>query len=202
MGRGSWARLAPKYRRRRLAAGAVALCLLALLAALVFWLAGGREQMEELLYPREYSQYVEKYSAQYGVDPLLVYAVIYNESRFRPDAQSEVGARGLMQMMEDAFEWTKYRLEPESDAVYDDMYDPETNIRYGTYMLSLLLEEFGTVDNALCAYHAGWGSVKNWLADPAYSSDGVHVETIPFADTRTYVERVNKTLQIYQRLYG
>ena len=199
MGRGSWARLAPKYRRRRLAAGAVVLCLL---AALVFWLAGGREQVEELLYPREYSQYVEKYSAQYGVDPLLVYAVIYNESRFRPDAQSEVGARGLMQMMEDAFEWTKYRLEPESDAVYDDMYDPETNIRYGTYMLSLLLEEFGTVDNALCAYHAGWGSVKNWLADPAYSSDGVHVETIPFADTRTYVERVNKTLQIYQRLYG
>ena len=44
--------------------------------------------------------------------------------------------------------------------------------------------------------------MKNWLADPAYSSDGVHVETIPFADTRTYVERVNKTLQIYQRLYG
>ena len=180
----------------------LAVPLLSLLAALVFWLAGGREQVEELLYPREYSQYVEKYSAQYGVDPLLVYAVIYNESRFRPDAQSEVGARGLMQMMEDAFEWTKYRLEPESDAVYDDMYDPETNIRYGTYMLSLLLEEFGTVDNALCAYHAGWGSVKNWLADPAYSSDGVHVETIPFADTRTYVERVNKTLQIYQRLYG
>ena len=69
-------------------------------------------------------------------------------------------------------------------------------------MLSLLLEEFGTVDNALCAYHAGWGSVKNWLSDPEYSSDGVHVENIPFADTRTYVERVNETLEIYRRLYS
>lgn len=201
MGRG-WAALAPKYRRRRILTGVLAIVLIFLLLALIFWVCGGRDRVQSALYPREYSQYVEKYSGEYGVDPMLVYAVIYNESRFRPDAVSNVGARGLMQMMEDAFDWTKYRLEPDASTVYDDMFDPETNIRYGTYMLSLLLEEFGTVDNALCAYHAGWGSVKNWLSDPEYSSDGVHVENIPFADTRTYVERVNETLEIYRRLYS
>ena len=201
MGRG-WAALAPKYRRRRILTGVLAIVLVFLLLALIFWVCGGRDRVQSALYPREYSQYVEKYSGEYGVDPMLVYAVIYNESRFRPDAVSNVGARGLMQMMEDAFDWTKYRLEPDASTVYDDMFDPETNIRYGTYMLSLLLEEFGTVDNALCAYHAGWGSVKKWLSDPEYSSDGVHVENIPFADTRTYVERVNETLEIYRRLYS
>ena len=201
MGRG-WASLAPKYRRRRIVAGGVAVLLVLLLAALLFWTLGGRDRVQSAVYPRQYSQYVEKYSEEYGVDPLLVYAVIYNESRFRPDAVSHVGARGLMQLMEEAFQWTHSRLEPEADTVYDDMFDPETNIRYGTYMLSLLLEEFGTTDNALCAYHAGWGSVKQWLADPEYSPDGVHVENIPFGDTRTYVERVNETLEIYQRLYG
>ena len=57
------------------------------------------------------------------------------------------------------------------------------------------------VRNTLCAYHAGWGSVKSWLADPQYAPDGRQVEQIPFADTRDYVQKVERAMEIYRRLY-
>ena len=69
-------------------------------------------------------------------------------------------------------------------------------------MLRLLLDEFGTERNALAAYPAGWGSVKQWLQDPEYAPDGEHVTHIPFEDTRAYVDKVEKTREIYRRLYG
>lgn len=194
-------RASPRAQRAQQTTAAV-LAALGLLLVAFLLLRGTGKQLETKAYPLEYGEFVEKYSAEYGVDPWLVYSVIYNESRFQPDALSNVGARGLMQMMEASFDWTKNRLEPDSATVYDAMYDPETNIRYGTYMLSLLLEEFGTVNNALCAYHAGWGSVKGWLDDPENAPDGENVTNIPFADTRSYVEKVNKTMEKYRKLYS
>ena len=88
------------------------------------------------------------------------------------------------------------------DISYDDLYDPELNIQYGTYILSLLLEEFKTQDTAVAAYHAGWGNVKNWLADPERSANGVDIDSIPIADTDAYVKKVGRTKQIYDKLYG
>lgn len=83
---------------------------------------------------------------------------IRTESSFNPEATSSIGARGLMQLTEETFDWVKSRLEPQSDTTYDAMYEPEKNIEYGTYLLHALTEQFGSVNNALCAYHAGWGS--------------------------------------------
>lgn len=151
-------------------------------------------------YPRHYAEFVTRYSAEFGVEESLLYAVIRTESSFRPDATSSIGARGLMQLTEETFDWVKSRLEPEAETSYEEMYDPETNIRYGACLLSLLLQEFGSVSNALCAYHAGWGNAKQWLADPAYASDG-RIHTIPFRDTAFYVHKVEKTADIYARLY-
>lgn len=152
-------------------------------------------------HPLEYRSYVEKYAAQNRLDKYLVYAVIKTESGFNPSAESNVGARGLMQIMEDTFEWVKYKSDDE-DAVYYDMYDAETNIKYGCMLLGYLMDEFGNVEAAAAAYHAGRGNVNSWLADKRYSSDGVHLETIPISDTAHYVDKIKKAMSTYVKLYG
>ena len=151
------------------------------------------------LYPHKYADAVEKYSAQYGVDEDLVYAVIRTESSFDPDATSDVGARGLMQIMPDTLDWLCYRMG--EDVPFDALSEPDTAIRYGTYFLHLLLDEFGDERTALAAYHAGRGSVLKWLDDPACSSDGKTLEHIPYPDTAHYVAKVERAKEIYQSLY-
>lgn len=152
-------------------------------------------------HPLKYTAYVERYASEYGIQPTLVYAVIKTESGFRADAVSNVGARGLMQIMEDTFDWIKFRLGDEETEYYD-MYDPETNIRYGCYLLGFLLDEFGQTDVAMAAYHAGRGNVNDWLSDKRYSSDGIHLDVIPIADTAHYVNKINKAMDNYVRLYN
>ena len=148
----------------------------------------------------DYKGYVEKYSKEYNVDKYLVYAVIKTESSFKPDALSNAGARGLMQIMEDTFDWIKYRM-GDTEAAYFDMYDPEINIKYGCWFLGYLSEEFGNVDAVAAAYHAGRGKVNEWLADEKYSKDGVHLDVIPISDTAHYVSKINKAKDIYVKLY-
>ena len=154
------------------------------------------------LYPLAYSEYVEQYAEEYQMDKHFIYAVIYSESRFRPDAVSKVGASGLMQLMPDSFDWIKSRLKDQRELSYDpDVFDPEINIQYGTYMLSLLLEEFENRDVAVMAYHAGRGNVGKWLKNSKYSSDGKTIHTIPYEDTQDYVNSVNKAYKMYTKLY-
>lgn len=152
-------------------------------------------------YPLKYQTYVEKYAAQNNLNKYLVYAVIKTESGFDPRAESNVGARGLMQIMEDTFEWIKFRSDDE-DAVYNDMYDAETNIRYGCMLLGYLTEEFGNVETVAAAYHAGRGNVNNWLEDKRYSSDGVHLDNIPISDTAHYVDKITRAMDKYIKLYS
>lgn len=123
---------------------------------------------------------MEKYAEEYQMDPYFIYAVIYAESRFDPDAVSHMGASGLMQLMPDSFDWIKSRLKDERKLSYEeDIFDPEINIQYGTYMLSLLLEEFGDRDVTVMAYHAGLRKrqqmagkskiLRRWKNDPSDS---------------------------------
>ncbi len=152
-------------------------------------------------YPLKYEEYVERYSTEYNVDKYFVYAVIRTESGFKPDAVSNVGARGLMQIMEDTFEWVKFRMGDE-DAVYYDMFNAEKNIQYGSWLLAYLYDEFGSVEVAAAAYHAGRGNVNKWLQDERYSSDGVHLDKIPIGDTEHYVSKITKAMDIYVRKYS
>ena len=173
-----------------------------LLAAGVLAVRWGLGLYYHAAYPLAYTALIDSACDQKGLDPALVYAVVRTESGFDPDAQSPVGARGLMQLMPDAYDWVRMRRgEPAEGADYEDLYDPAVCVDYGTDMLRLLLAEFGSVRNTLCAYHAGWGSVKSWLADPQYAPDGRQVEQIPFADTRDYVQKVERAMEIYRRLY-
>lgn len=183
----------------RRARRAVLVRLFVLLLAVVLIFAAIRTAATTL-YPKKYSDYVEQYCVQYKVPRDLVYSVIKNESNFRPNAVSSIGARGLMQITDETFEWAKWRMKDE-DTEYQDLFDPETNIKYGTYILSMLLDEFKSYETALAAYHAGWGSVKRWLSDDKFSSDGQNIDAIPFLDTAKYVPKVMKTCEIYNKIY-
>lgn len=152
-------------------------------------------------YPIKYQQLVEKYAAENKVDKTLIYAVIKTESNFDSEAVSNVGARGLMQIMDDTFQWIRFRLGDSEDLDYDAMFDPEQNIRYGSYLIGYLLEYFGSMDLAICAYHAGVGSVDSWLENPQYSTDGKTLDTVPATDTRHYLNKIKDALYNYQTLY-
>lgn len=152
-------------------------------------------------YPLAYRGEVLAQAAAQGVEPALVFAVIRSESGFNPGAVSEVDARGLMQITQETFEWAQYRIKETEPLHFDDLFDSGLNIRYGTAILALLLEEFGSERNTLCAYHAGWGTAKRWLQDPACSPDGSNITFIPSGATGGYVRKVLETKAVYERLY-
>lgn len=160
-----------------------------------------QHQYKLLSHPLEYSEFVERYSDEYGVDKYLVYAIIKTESSFDENAVSNVGARGLMQIMEDTFDWVKFRLGDEAQ-VYDDMFTAEENIRYGAYLIDYLYEKFGNFECAVAAYHAGAGSVDSWLKNPEYSADGKTLDVIPINDTSHYLKKIISAYKIYNELYN
>ncbi len=153
-------------------------------------------------HPLEYTEYVEASAEEFGLDSYLLYAVIKTESSFDPSAVSGVGARGLMQIMEETFDWIQFRLGEEGLTVYDDMFDPKLNIRYGAYLMSYLLEKFGDVREAAAAYHSGAGRVSEWLSDKAYSSDGKRLNTIPSDSAEHYVNKIENAYRNYRELYA
>lgn len=189
-----------KRKKKRRSALAVNLLLILIIAAAVIYCMPKMEK--NVFYPINYSEYVEKYAAESGIDKYYIYAVIKTESGFDPQAESEVGARGLMQVMEDSYEWVKYRMGYENDGTdYDDMYDPETNIRYGTYLLKLLMDEYGRKDTAAAAYHTGRGNVNKWLRDSSCSRDGIVLDNMPSSATSHYVHKVMTAYDGYINLY-
>lgn len=190
----------PKYQKKKKHTGGLVVVWVLILAAVAGIGYFGYQYYIRLTHPIGYDSYVEKYSAEYGIDKYLVYAVIKTESSYDPKAVSNVGARGLMQIMEETFDWIKFRMGDE-ETEYSDMFDPEKNIRYGCFLLGFLYEEFGNIDAAMSAYHAGRGAVNSWLSDSRYSRDGVHLDKIPIRDTAHYVDKINSAMQTYIRLY-
>ena len=145
---------------------------------------------------------IETYAAQYNLQPAFVTAIIRNESSFRTKAESSVGARGLMQMMPDTAEWIAGKLN-DTNYSFDNMWDGETNIRYGCWYLGYLSRLFHGDAMLVCAaYHAGQTTVTQWLSDPNKSSDGVTLNLNKLAEgpTKQYIGRVTQTYGIYQSL--
>lgn len=156
--------------------------------------------ISKTLYPLGYNEFVETYTQEFNLEKSFVYAVIKNESDFNPKAVSYADARGLMQLLPETFIWlqskTKENLSEEM------LFDAETSIKYGCMLYSILIDMFGDKETAVAAYHAGLGNVQKWLSDKEYSSDGVHLDKIPFKSTASYVKKVIKTEKIYQKLYN
>ncbi len=171
---------------------------LAIIAAVVLTV---REAFYQYTYPVKYSSYVEDASAELGVPETLIYATIQVESGFDPEARSEVGARGLMQVTEETFDWLRTKETfGNPNLTFEDLDDPSVAINYGTYFLKLLLDEFdGDVVTAMSAYHAGRGSVHSWLEQAKYSSNGETLDTIPMEDTNHYVLKIQRAMSVYEK---
>lgn len=154
------------------------------------------------IYPTKYSEFVEKYSKENGLDKYLVYAMIKAESNFNPDVTSASDARGLMQLMEETAVERSNILENQSVEVYD-LYDPETNIKLGTSYLAYLLNLYdGNIVLAVTAYNAGLGNVEKWIKDGIIKQDGSDIENIPYTETSNYVRKILKNYQMYLKIYS
>lgn len=156
---------------------------------------------KQYFYQKSYSEYVEKYSQEYNLDPLYVYSVIKVESNFNPSATSSAGATGLMQIMPIAFDEVSQKLGEADEVTYSDMTDPECNIKYGCFILKQLLNEFGDYRIASAAYNGGIGNTEKWISEGTISLDDFDVETVPFSETRHYVKKIVSTYESYKNLY-
>ena len=179
------------------------LCVVVLIIIIV--IGFGQKAIPQLLktyiYPKEFSEQVEKYSLQNELDTDFVYAVIKTESSFNENATSQVGARGLMQLMPDAFDWVKYRLSDDRNLTFDDMYNSEYNIEYGCYLLGYLYKRYGSHELAAAAYHAGMGAVDGWIEDGLINEDSVTHSDIPASQTSHYVKKIMRAYNMYKKLY-
>ncbi len=153
-----------------------------------------------LLFPEPWWKTIEDESAKNGLDPYLVASLIRQESEFNPSAISRANAYGLMQLLpsvgrgmareEGIAHWSAYQL-----------LDPDLNIRLGTRYLRRMLDRFGGVDAyALAAYNAGDNRVTDWQAAGPHSGIDEFVESIPFSETRGYVEAILRNEEIYREI--
>jgi soluble lytic murein transglycosylase len=158
------------------------------------------EEEWKLLYPRPYWNLVHLYARLERLNPYLVMALIRQESAFDPQATSVAGARGLMQMRPGTAaagirsRWRRRR-------VGRLLYNPRYNIRVSCrYFRDLLVEFGGNLEEAIAAYNAGDFRVKEWLANGKYRDSDEFVESIPFTETRVYVESVMRDAAIYRSI--
>ena len=162
----------------------------------------GHDYFMRTAYPLGYREIVEEEAQTQGVDPALVYAVMKAESNFDPNADSDAGARGLMQITEVTFDWIKMKIAPKESLTFDDLYDPETNIRFGSYFVSYCLDRYsGHLATAAAAYHSGVGTVDGLLGQEAYSTDGVTLDHYPYPQMRLYVKKITESYQHYSEIY-
>jgi soluble lytic murein transglycosylase len=145
-----------------------------------------------LRYPLSYEHIITGHAKNYELDPALIAAVIYRESRFDADARSASGAIGLMQLLPETAKGIALHTGGSKFRV-DDLYDPEINVRYGSFYLRRLLDKYGDLRLALAAYNAGQANVDRWLAND---------EDIGFAETRAYVDAVLEARDVYATAYA
>jgi soluble lytic murein transglycosylase len=175
---------------RRLAASTV--LIVAVAASFIYLRTGEPAWFERLRYPLRYEQIVRGHARNYRLDPALLAAVIYQESKFRADAKSSSGAIGLMQLRPDTAKGIAIRTGG-SRFQTSDLYNPEINVRYGSWYLRHLLNKYGEEKTALAAYNAGQRNVDRWRA----AGQGIQ-----FSETRAYVDRVEDLKHVYRRAYG
>lgn len=156
---------------------------------------------ERFVMPDKYQAIVSKYSELYDIPKEIIFSVIKVESNFQISAKSHAGALGLMQMLPSTFEWLTGEDHLDENLLTVSLYDPEVNIRYGTYYLRYLKNKFEDWDTVLAAYNAGEGNVIKWLDNEKYSSDGKTLTQIPVKETRNYVKKVNNEIAIYRNMF-
>jgi soluble lytic murein transglycosylase len=153
-----------------------------------------------ILFPEPYWQTIKAESAKNNLDPYLVAALIRQESEFNPSAISPANAYGLMQLLPAVGKSMAHQEGLEHFQTFQ-LFDPATNLRLGTRYLRKTLDKFGGVtEYALAAYDAGDERVHNWQAAGPYQGIDEFVESIPFTETREYVESILRNLETYKAI--
>jgi len=153
-----------------------------------------------LRFPVYYSNQVHSNASLHNLDPAIVFGLIRQESIFNKNAESSVGARGLMQVMPKTGMQIARELKEKwlSD---NSLFNPDVNVRYGAFYYKKLLKQFhGHFALAIAAYNAGGGRVAKWLPSAESVPADIWIETIPFKETRKYVTSVLSYAIIYQQL--
>ncbi|HEV2362730.1 MAG TPA: transglycosylase SLT domain-containing protein [Caulobacteraceae bacterium] len=151
-----------------------------------------------ILFPEPWWETIKTESARYNLDPYLVLSLIRQESEFNSSAISYAGAYGLMQLLPSVGRVMARQVGMRNFRTYQ-LLDPETNIRLGTRYLRQMLDKFGGVQEyALAAYNAGDYRVTDWQSAGPYTGMDEFVESIPFTQTRTYVEAILRNEQTYK----
>lgn len=153
------------------------------------------------VYMWEYQQDIVTYSKKNNVDPFLVAAIIKNESNFKHDAVSKVGAVGLMQIMPETGRWIAEQmgLENYQDS---DLYQTRKNIRMGCWYVGELEHEFQhNLVLLMVAYNAGRGQTHEWMQENGWDYNFNDIKSIPYRDTREYVAKVMQDRDKYYLLY-
>ena len=157
--------------------------------------------MQEVTLPLRHDDIIRQQAADKHLDPSLIAAVIYTESRFR-DQTSHAGAKGLMQLTPDTAKFVEH-LSGGSTFQVSDLSTPQVNIAYGTYYLRYLLDRYG--DNealALAAYNGGEGNVDRWVDAARQQGKALSIDAIPFGETRAYVRAVQRAKGQYRDNYS
>lgn len=157
----------------------------------------------EILFPRAYWPMLQKDAQTNGLDPYLVAGLVRQESGFNPRAVSGANAYGLMQLLPAVGRAQARKLRLRQRATTASLLDPGINLQLGAAYLHQLLDGFnGQTEYALAAYNAGDDRVKTWLADGPYADVAEFVESVPFTQTRDYVQSVLRNAAMYRKLYA
>lgn len=176
---------------------------MAFLALLVtiFFMAGTVRWWGRVIFPAKYGDLIQEQSEDHRLDPLLVLALIREESAFDAKAVSRRGALGLMQVMPETGAWIAAQLGEKFSA--ERLLAPFDNVRYGTWYLRYLFTEFdGDTIKVLAAYNAGSNRVHVWLSRGVWDGSLAQLERMPFTETRRYVIKILRSYRIYRFLYA
>jgi peptidoglycan lytic transglycosylase len=188
-----------QVRRRRIGLGVLAVT--AVVVALLIALPLARRAVNSLGLPLQYSSAIRQQATEKHLDPALVAAVIYAETKFDPRTSS-AGAVGLMQLMPETANFLAKRSGATTFSTAD-LSTPDVNIAYGSYYLRYLLDEYhGSTVLALAAYNGGETNVDNWVRSAHEDGQRFRLGDIPFPETRAYVQRVLEARREYRRTYA
>jgi soluble lytic murein transglycosylase len=155
----------------------------------------------EALFPKPYWDDLRRFSEQNSLDPYLVASLIRQESEFNPGAISRANAVGLMQLLPSTAKKVA-KDEKLKSFTPNQLLSPGVNMQLGTRYFRGMVDKFGAFEYALAAYNAGDDRVKDWLGQGKYRDPQEFVESIPFTETREYVQAIMRNANVYRQLYG
>lgn len=187
-----------KYKGTIIRSAAIAsIAVLSILIGFAYQAIWHRIDLKE--YPREFSEFVEKYSKEYGVSEDVIYAVIKYKSNFVSNSVRDDGGIGLMGIRPSDFEWLLSLTK--EDLTNGILYDPETNVRYGAYMISYLYNVYGKWTSVYAALLSDKETVDSWMADDKNLDKDGYLIKIPDEDVSSKVDNLAEISNKYRKLY-